>query len=161
AADVHRERGRTVADKVLIEELHQLQIKAALRPQVENMVAGELSAPLDRDVSLVSHQVKFIHLQRRVLDGEVDGAIVLQLHSVDVGGKLVHVPGNDQAAGLPHRSANINGPGDGRVTGDLALKVSADQRVKIQTGKLQGNLARPVAAQTHFAVKAQLRIGEV
>src|SRR5262249_2027706 len=41
AADVHRECGRTVADQVGVEDLHQLQVKAALGPQIESMIAGQ------------------------------------------------------------------------------------------------------------------------
>src|ERR1043165_9970163 len=100
--------------------------------------------------------MKFIHLQRLIFDGEMDRAAVLQLHVLHVGGELADVAGNGEITRPAHGPANVNGPGNGGVAGDLALEVSADQRVKIEPGEVDVNPAGPVAAKADIAVHVQL-----
>src|SRR5215468_10612188 len=104
--------------------------------------------------------MKFIHLQRLIFHGEMDWAAVLQLHVLHVGGELADVAGNDEITRPPHGSANIDGPGNGGVAGDLALEVSADQRVKIEPGKRDVNLAGPVPAKADIAIHVQLGLSK-
>src|SRR5690349_6716489 len=100
--------------------------------------------------------MEFLQLERLVLNGEMDRAVVLHFDVLHVGGKLADVSRDGEIARAQHGAANIDAAGNRRMVGDLALEVRADQRVKVETQKLDGNLAGPVAAEANIAVNVQL-----
>ena len=148
----HGERGRAIAHKVRIETLKQPQVESSFGAQVERVIADQLHPALNGDVRLIPHQMEFFHLQGLIFDGQMNRAIILHLDIFDVGGELADVAGNHEAARPFHKPANVNGPGDGGVAGDLALKVSADQRIKVETGEFYVNLAGPVPAKPDISI---------
>src|ERR1051326_5394762 len=96
--------------------------------------------------------MKFLYLQRLIFNPHVDRPVILQLDVLDVGRELIDVTGNGEIAGPRHGSTNVDAAGDRRMPGDLALKVSPDQRVKVEPQKLDGNLAGPISTKTHVSV---------
>src|SRR4029077_13415100 len=91
----------------------------------------------------------------------MNGAVILHLHIFHVSGELADVAGDGEAAGTLHGTAHVNGACDGRVAGNLALEVGANQRIKIEPQELDGDMTGPVTAKVDVAVKVEFSFGEI
>src|SRR5512140_496047 len=88
-------------------------------------------------------------------------AVILQLYVLNIGGELSDVSCNHQAAWPLHGATDINLTGNGRVAGDLTLKISADQGVEVEMRELHGDLPRPQVAQTYRPINVQFGVFKI